>query len=40
MIRRILEHNTVNGVMFSTVEFSLVATAAALVAVGYGLQHE
>ena len=33
MIRRIVEHNRLNGVIFSTVEFLLVAAAAAFIGV-------
>jgi hypothetical protein len=36
VIRRIVEHNELNGVAFSTFEFLLVAAAAALVGVGFG----
>jgi hypothetical protein len=35
MIRRIIEHNQLNGVAFSMAEFALVAVAAALLAGGY-----
>lgn len=37
MIRRIVEHNKLNGVVFSMVEFLLVAAAATFIAVGFGL---
>jgi hypothetical protein len=33
-LRRIVEHNRLNGVIFSTVEFLLVAAAAAFIGVG------
>lgn len=35
MIRRIIEHNQLNGAAFSIAEFTLVAAAAALLAAGY-----
>jgi hypothetical protein len=35
VIRRIIEHNQINGVAFSISEFTLVAAAAALLAAGY-----
>ena len=35
MIRRIVEHNQLNGVTFSIAEFTLVAVVAALLAAGY-----
>lgn len=38
MIRRIIEHNQLNGVAFSIAEFTLVAVAAALIAAGYARQ--
>lgn len=40
MIRRIVEHNRLNGVVFSIVEFLLVAAAAGLIAVGQARQHQ
>lgn len=39
MIRRIVEHNRLNGVVFSTIEFVLVAAGAAFIAVGLGIHH-
>lgn len=40
MIRRLVEHNQLNGIIFATLEFTLVATAAAFIAVGFAVQHE
>jgi hypothetical protein len=37
MIRRVVEHNKLNGVVFSMVEFLVVAAAATFIAVGLGL---
>ncbi len=37
MIRRIVEHNRLNGVVFSMVEFLLVAAAASFIAIGFGV---
>ncbi len=37
MIRRIVEHNKLNGVLFSTFEFLLVSAAAIFVGIGFGL---
>ena len=36
VIRRIREHNQLNGVVFSSVEYGLAALAAAFVAFGFG----
>ena len=38
MIRRIVEHNQLNGVAFSVAEFTVVAAAAALLGAGYARQ--
>ena len=38
MIRRIIEHNELNGVVFSTIEFILVAATAAFIAAGMARQ--
>jgi hypothetical protein len=40
VIRRIIEHNKLNGVAFSTVEFLLIAAAATFIGVGLGLHGE
>jgi hypothetical protein len=40
VIRRIVEHNRLNGVVFSTIEFVLAAAAAAFIAFGLGLHHQ
>ena len=40
MIRQVREHNELNGVVFSIVEFLLVAAAAAFVGVAFGLHGE
>ncbi len=39
MIRRIVEHNRLNGVVFSTIEFLLVGAAAIFIGVAFGLHH-
>ena len=38
MIRRIVEHNRLNGVIFSTLEFIVVAAAAAFIGFGMAAQ--
>jgi hypothetical protein len=40
LIRRILEHNQLNGVIFATLEFILVAAAAAYIALAFAVQHK
>lgn len=40
MIRRIIEHNAINGVVFSTVQFLFVAAAATVIGISFGLRHE
>jgi len=37
--RRIQEHNELNGVVFSTVEFALVAAAGAFIAYAFAIHH-
>ena len=40
MIRQVREHSELNGVVFSIVEFMLVAAAAAFVGVAFGLHRD
>jgi len=40
VIRRVVEHNQLNGVGFSIAEFTLVTIAAVLLAAGYALHHQ
>ena len=39
VIRRVIEHNQLNGVALSVVEFLLVVAAAAFIGIGLGLHH-
>jgi hypothetical protein len=40
VIRRIVEHNQLVGIMFSTIEFVLAAASAAFIAIGLAFHHQ
>jgi len=40
VVRLIVEHNKLNGIMFSTIEFLVVSLAAAFIGLGFAVHHQ